>query len=147
MNSQQSSTPLSMDFASEMGLPMSLGCEPPVQVSETVRDLLEQMQQFVCNFQQSMVISDIHSLPPSQMFESPLKHQDPRTVSLEEELKMKLSEANRIMQQNNKIITTYEGLVSELKEVLHNKEELLVQHKLEISRMSKPSPFAKKVCF
>jgi hypothetical protein len=93
-----------------------------------------------------MVISDIHSLPPSQMFESPQK-QDPRTVSLEEELTTKLLEANRIMQQNNKIILTYEGLVNELKEVLHNKEEMLVQHKLEISRMSKPSLFAKKFYF
>ena len=40
MNSQQSSTPLSLEFGSEMGLPMSLGCEPSVQVSEFVRDEL-----------------------------------------------------------------------------------------------------------
>jgi hypothetical protein len=80
------------------------------------------------------------------MFESPLK-QDPRTVSLEEELKAKLLEANGIMQQNNKIISTYEGLVSEMKVVLHNKEEMLVQHKLEISRMSEYTPFAKKAYF
>jgi hypothetical protein len=93
-----------------------------------------------------MVISNIHSLPPSQMFESPLK-QDPRTVSLEEELKAKLLEANGIMQQNNKIISTYEGLVSEMKDVLHNKEEMLVQHKLEISRMSEYPSFAKKAYF
>jgi hypothetical protein len=75
-------------------------------VSETVRDKSEQKcSNLFVTFQQSMVISDIHSSPPSQMFESPLKHQDPRTVT------MKLSEANRIMQQNNKIISTYEGLV------------------------------------
>jgi hypothetical protein len=87
-----------------------------------------------------MVISNIHSLPPSQMFESPLK-QDPRVVSLEEELtahKSKLLEASGIMQENNKIISAYEGLLNEMKVVLIKKEEMLVQHKLEISCMSEP---------
>jgi hypothetical protein len=57
-------------------------------------------------------------------------------------------EANGIMQHNDKIISTstYEGLVNEMKDVLHNKEEMLVQHKLEISRMEYP-PFAIKAYF
>lgn len=83
-------------------------------------------------------MSNIHSLalPSSQMFVSPLKP-DPR-IALEEELnaqKSKLMEAKNIIDKNNSIIIGYEELVGQLKIVVTQNEEILMQHKQEICRL------------
>lgn len=88
-----------------------------------------------------MVMDDIISYQPSQMFESPSK-EDPRAVlSIEDELNTQIKNTSdctsSILQMTNKQFSDYEDLVTKLKTLLYNREEVLLENKKEISHLSK----------
>jgi hypothetical protein len=86
-----------------------------------------------------MEMGEIQPFPPNQMFAIPSK-QVSNAVSFEEEMDARLKnnlETSSILQQTNRHFSDYEELVTKLKALLDDRENILIQNKMEISSLSK----------